>query len=97
MVSQDEGKTILNGNPSLIHSEIAALLHYGAKMIAEQLDTSYDDVLSNIMDGAGIYKLMESGMTQVEAMDTLGMTDKVAKSTTISPDGTEEVTYEKGK
>jgi hypothetical protein len=93
MVSQDKGTTTLDGNPNSVVSELSALVHYGAKILAKDTGTTYDEVLNNINNGAGIYKLMESGMTQLEAMDTLGMTDKVSKSIMISPDGTEEVTY----
>ena len=97
MISQDKGKTMLDGSPSLLVSELGALVHYAAKSISENTSMKYDAVISNIMNGASVYKLTEAGMTQEEAMDTLGMKDRIRKSVQINPDGTEEVTYEEDK
>ena len=97
MIAQDKGKTTLDGSPSLLISELGALIHYAAKSIAEGTSMEYNTIVSNIIDGASIYKLTEAGMTQEEAIDTLGMKDQIRRSVQINPDGTEEVTYEKGK
>ena len=97
MVSQDKGEMTLEGHSSLLVSELGALMHYASKKISEDTGVSYDTIISDINNAVGVYKLTEAGMTMREAMDTLDITDKLSKSTTINIDGTEEVIYEKGK
>jgi hypothetical protein len=58
-------------------SEAGLLVHHIALEIEKQTGTSYSEVIDNILTTTKLYKLVDSGMSTDEAMEVLGISEKV--------------------
>ena len=93
MIKQEMGATTLQGDASILVSELAALTNAVAKEISTDSRTTYSMVLDKVKEAVDIYRLADTGMTTKEAILALGFEDTINE--VIAIDGTTTVVIEK--
>ncbi len=89
MIKQELGVATLQGNTTILVSELAALTNAVAKEISTDSRTSYSMVINKVKEAVDIYRLADTGMTTKEAIRALGFEDTIDEA--IVMDGTTTV------
>ncbi len=91
MIKQDLGETTLQGDASIIISELASLTNAVAKEISQGSTVTYDMVLNKVKETVDIYRLTDTGMSPKEAIEVLGYTDKIKQAYIVEENGTKSL------
>jgi len=88
MISQDKGKSTINGSMDLTMSELSLLTIVIQEEICETTGMSVEEFDADLAAGINAYRLTRAGMDIKEALDVSGLKDKVASVTEVTKDGT---------
>ena len=91
MIRQDLGETTLRGDAPVIISELASLTNSIAKELSQGSSATYDTVLEKVNETVGIYRLTETGMSPKEAIDVLGLKDKIKQAYIVEENGVKSI------
>jgi len=86
-----KGKEVhIEGSSSEIVNEVAGILNTVCKHMGDKHKTSYDDVMTDIIDLSKVHKLTDSGMASEEAIQVLGLGDRLSTTEPTLDDAMEK-------